>query len=172
MSFGTLATLEGHQLRALVEGLARLPVRVLFALRTCQQTRLPALPPSFRIEPFVPQQAVLAHPAVHLFASHCGMNSVSEGLYYGRPILALPIFGDQHYNAARVCDLGAGVRLDKTCLTADDVRNKAEALLREPRFAERARAMSQVLKRTRGREDSALALETLLEAGIGHLRRD
>ena len=104
--FGTLATLERQQLLALVEGLSDARWRVLWSLRPAQQSLLPILPKTFNLQPHVPQQAVLAHPSVRAFVSHCGMNSVSESLYYGKPILAIPFFGDQNYNAARVADIG------------------------------------------------------------------
>ncbi|KAF8685283.1 hypothetical protein HU200_044049 [Digitaria exilis] len=48
---------------------------------------------------WVPQVAVLAHGAVGAFLTHCGRNSLIEGLMYGHPLVMLPIFGDQGPNA-------------------------------------------------------------------------
>ena len=39
------------------------------------------------------------HPSVIGFISHCGLNSASEAVYHGVPILGLPITFDQ----PRVC---------------------------------------------------------------------
>jgi len=169
ISIGTLATLEAWQARALVEGVSRAGVRILLALRKNQHSLLPSLPDAVRLEEFAPQQGVLAHPAVRAFVSHCGMNSVSESLYRGKPLLCLPIFGDQHYNAARVVDLGAGIRLHKTQFDSTQVHHKTEELLNDARFSKSAERMSIILQHTRGRDRAADLVETVLKVGSSHL---
>jgi UDP:flavonoid glycosyltransferase YjiC (YdhE family) len=169
MSFGTLATLEAWQVQALVRGLNDPRWRVLWSLRPSQQEWVSAAPPTFHIQASVPQQAVLAHPAVRAFVSHCGMNSVSESLYWGKPILALPIFGDQHYNAARVADVGAGLRLRKQRFDSNEVRRKMESLLDGPGYTAAARKMSNVLRQTGGLDEAARIVEHTLASGFNHL---
>ncbi|TVU00247.1 hypothetical protein EJB05_54356, partial [Eragrostis curvula] len=48
---------------------------------------------------WVDQDEVLRHPAVALFVSHCGWNSVTEATRSGVPVLAWPRFADQRVNA-------------------------------------------------------------------------
>lgn len=168
MSFGTLATIEARHAKALVEGLSQAGVKVLFALRKDQHQILPPLPPNVRLETFVPQQAVLAHPAVKAVVSHCGMNSVSESLYRGKPILALPIFGDQNYNAARLCDFGVALKLSKLGFDAEEVKRKMVMILDDPSFTKRARDYSYVLQKTRGRETAADLTEIVMHVGVDH----
>jgi MGT family glycosyltransferase len=168
IAFGTLATLEAWQAKALVEGLSDNRFRVLWSLPKSQQHLLPALPSSFRIEDFVPQQAVLSHPAVRAFVSHCGMNSINEALYWGKPILGLPFFGDQHYNAARIVDLGVALKLDKQSFDSSEVRQKINHLLNNPSYTDAARQMAVVLKSTGGLDKAADIVETTLAEGISH----
>ncbi|MGJ3587567.1 nucleotide disphospho-sugar-binding domain-containing protein, partial [Lactococcus lactis] len=53
-----------------------------------------------------------------LFVTHAGCNGVREALTAGVPMVALPLFGDQHRNAARIQDLGVGVHVEVKGLTA------------------------------------------------------
>ncbi|TVU46022.1 hypothetical protein EJB05_05537, partial [Eragrostis curvula] len=48
---------------------------------------------------WVPQLSILAHRAVGAFLTHCGRNSLAEGLLFGHPLVMLPIMGDQGPNA-------------------------------------------------------------------------
>jgi len=59
-------------------------------------------------------RAVLAHPNVRAFVSHCGINSVHESLAAGTPIVGIPMLADQRDMAARVADAGVGVWMDKS----------------------------------------------------------
>lgn len=50
------------------------------------------------IQSWLPQQSVLAHPNVKLFVTHGGLLSTMESIYFGKPVVGIPIFGDQHLN--------------------------------------------------------------------------
>ncbi len=56
---------------------------------------------------WAPQNDVLAHPAVKLFVTQSGINSLYEAAYNAVPMVSVPIIGDQINNAAKVsitCD--------------------------------------------------------------------
>ena len=96
-----------------------------------------ARPGNVDVRPWFPQPAVLRHAAA--FVSHAGMGSTMEALYYGVPLVCVPQMVEQEVNAARVAELGLGVRLDPEGLTADDLRAAVDAVTGRRRHAGRAR---------------------------------
>ena len=62
---------------------------------------------------WVNQKQVLSHSAVKIFFTHGGISSIQESLYYGKPLLVYPFFGDQFYNAKVVEDAGIGLELSR-----------------------------------------------------------
>ncbi|XP_034700932.1 anthocyanidin 3-O-glucosyltransferase 2-like [Vitis riparia] len=51
---------------------------------------------------WAPQMAILAHPAIGGFVSHCGWNSILESLWYGVPTAARSMYADQQLNAFQI----------------------------------------------------------------------
>lgn len=96
----------------------------------------------------VPQVALL--PRVDLVISHGGNNTVNESLMAGKPLLVLPVGGEQADNASRVVYLGAGLRADVRRSSPAELRALADRLLCEPGFRARAQAIAAMVARTEG----------------------
>ena len=94
----------------------------------------------------VDQIAVLEQADV--FLSHCGMNSVSESLYFGVPLVMLPQTSEQKGVAERVKQLGAGLMLDKT--DAPAILNAIDAVLNDPGYEQNAAAIGEGFRRCPG----------------------
>lgn len=61
---------------------------------------------------WISQQAVLAHPAIGGFVSHCGWNSILESIWYDVPLAAWPMYLEQQINAFQlVKELGLAVEI-------------------------------------------------------------
>ncbi len=108
--------------------------RVLWSMREEQRSYLGpilhSVPVSFKIKTQPLQQvALLAHPAVRVVVSPCGLSTAQEALYYGKPLLCIPVLGDQIDVAARVVDSGCGLSLDKTHLEVSDITRALNALM-------------------------------------------
>lgn len=53
-------------------------------------------PDNVKISKFLPQTSILAHPHLKAFITHSGLLSYQESLWYGKPMIGVPIFCDQH----------------------------------------------------------------------------
>lgn len=66
-----------------------------------ESENLPGKPDNVIIRKWFPQTSILAHKNVKLFITHGGIFSSIETIYFGKPILALPVLIDQQMNARR-----------------------------------------------------------------------
>jgi MGT family glycosyltransferase len=116
------------------------PVNLLIALGFDQDpVRLGPLPPHVRVQPILPQAALL--PRCALLVSHGGFNSVKEALAEGVPLVIVPIAGDQPYCARRCQALGVGRVIWPAERTAGVIRAAARTVLGDPSYREHARRM-------------------------------
>jgi UDP:flavonoid glycosyltransferase YjiC (YdhE family) len=102
---------------------------------------------------FLPQTSIL--PKIDLVITHGGNNTVTESLYFGKPMIVLPIFWDQHDNAQRIDETGFGVRLDTYGHGAEELTRAIERLLSDRELAGRLGALSARLCGQRGAEAGA-----------------
>jgi UDP:flavonoid glycosyltransferase YjiC (YdhE family) len=142
LCFGNFGSFSPSQVKEIALGIEQSGFKFLWSMRfprsPSNQFMNPedVLPEGFleRIEGrgimcgWAPQVEVLAHKAIGGFVSHCGWNSILESLWYGVPIVTLPIYAEQQLNAFRmVKELGLSVelkldyRVGGDLVTADEI---------------------------------------------------
>ena len=110
-----------------------------------------ALPKNISVFSHVDQTAVLQQTDV--FVSHCGMNSVSESLYFGVPLIMLPQTSEQGGVSERVVQLGAGIKLDKT--DAPSILEAVNKIFMDRTYQQNAISISESFKRCSGAKGAA-----------------
>ena len=137
ISIGTILKGGENFFRACLEAFEKEKVTVVLSVGNFDISRLKCIPENFVIRNRVPQITVLKQAG--LFITHGGMNSVSEAMVHGVPMLVIPFVSDQPVNARQVEKLGIGKILDNKSITANGLRDAALAVMEDPQIQENLR---------------------------------
>ncbi|CAI9286881.1 unnamed protein product [Lactuca saligna] len=147
ISFGSLLFSSDKQIESIVTGLkiTKRPFLWVVKLPENQETQefeiLEEIKEQGLIVRWSPQTAVLSHPSVGCFLSHCGWNSLIESVTAGVPVIACPQWTDQPTNAKLVTDVwGIGVKLNKNLesgnFNGEEMAKCVEEIMTGPRSEE------------------------------------
>ena len=110
-----------------------------------------SLPANISVFSHVDQIAVLQQ--ADAFVSHCGMNSVSESLYFGVPLIMLPQTSEQTGVAERVYQLGAGIKLNKS--DASSILDTINKIFADDTYRQKAITLANGFKSCSGAKGAA-----------------
>ena len=133
LSLGSLGSADVELMRKLVASLTGRPYRVIVSKGP--QADEFGLADNMVGAEFLPQTSIL--PQVDLAITHGGNNTVTECLYFGKPMVVLPIFWDQHDNAQRLDEAEYGIRLDTYGHFAEELVAAIDRLLNDATLARR-----------------------------------
>ncbi|MEM8777848.1 MAG: glycosyltransferase [Cyanobacteria bacterium P01_G01_bin.49] len=136
VNLGTVAMATPDQIQRMYDAFAHASFRVWWILRPQMQQVLPTpLAANIRSDAWGPPLlAVLRHPHVRVFVSHCGINSTQESLAAGVPIVGIPMLADQFDMAMRIKDAGVGLVLNKLTFSSSDLRAAIKQVLANSTF--------------------------------------
>ncbi len=148
--------------RDVLAALADLPIRILMTVGDERDPQeLQPLPPSARVERWVPQAAAL-HAAAAM-VGHGGAGSTLSALAAGIPMALVPLFADQPLNARRITELGAGIALDAGPALASSLQPAVRELLSDSRYRARAREVADEIAALPPVDDAVGVLSALAE---------
>nr|UXB92760.1 glycosyltransferase [Helleborus thibetanus] len=121
VSFGSVSRFGTPQLLEIAKGLEASEIPFIWVVRTQHNKENERfLPEGFEekmegkgliIKDWAPQVLILDHPSVGGFMTHCGWNSILEGISAGMPMITWPIFAEQFHNEKFVTQvLKIGIR--------------------------------------------------------------
>jgi len=169
---GTMHSKPPVLLRAALEGLASLPVRVIATTgkhRDPDSLGLGRIPANARVERWVPHSQLL--PRADVVVTTGGTGTVLATLAAGVPIVVAPMAWDQPENGWRIVESGAGLRVAPRRCTPDAIRAAVNRVLHEPSFRQNARRMGQAFANYGGAAQAAELLEALAERAPALERR-
>jgi UDP-N-acetylglucosamine:LPS N-acetylglucosamine transferase len=147
VSFGSAVEIDGRFSRAVYDGLRSLDIRVIWSLPANQRSLVTKLPmdEKIRFESFVPQPEILDLAQVRCFVTQAGPHSVQEALFGATPMLCIPFFADQAYNASVVEHLGAGKKLRRRDVSAQAISSGVRDVLNSEECQGKAKTISEEL---------------------------
>lgn len=105
----------------------------------------------------VPQVDLL--PKVDLVIGHGGNNSTNETLAAGKPLIAMPVGGEQGDNARRIEYLKAGLRVNIASFDEDEITQKVKYIRSNPKFQERVSCLKEAIDQTDGPKTASACIE-------------
>ena len=147
-------------MQRLIEILAKSPHNVIVSKGVFGDTY--QLPDNMWGQNYVPQTKVL--PLVDLVITHGGNNTVTETFSFGKPMIVMPLFGDQFDNAQRVHEKGFGLRMDAFTCSEEELLQGIEKLLNDKELKKRLSIASKRIANS----DSIVKASQLIENLVKH----
>ncbi|XP_014213310.1 UDP-glucuronosyltransferase 1-6-like [Copidosoma floridanum] len=150
LSFGSMVLVESlpkEQLEEIYAAFAKIaPMRVL--MKVVDESVLPAgLPDNVVTMPWIPQIPLLAHKNVKVFITHCGLGGILEALYYGVPMIGVPLFADQFRNCRAFAEKETLIQINFKELSDKVLNSALERITRDhSSYKEKAVHYSKIFK--------------------------
>ena len=157
LSLGSLGSADVELMNRLIGVLGKTEHRVVVSMGP--QHELIELADNMLGREFLPQTSIL--PQVDLVITHGGNNTVTECFHFGKPMVVLPLFWDQHDNAQRVHELGYGIRFPTYAFDEVEFLDGMDRLLGDRRLERRMRETSARLRSSPGADRAADLIERL-----------
>ncbi|KAI6698801.1 hypothetical protein NL676_018920 [Syzygium grande] len=107
-----------------------------------------------RVIGWAPQVAILGHPAIGGFVSHCRWNSILESIWFGVPVVAWPQYAEQQLNAFELVvelSVTSEIKMDyrrdfakgSNAMTADEIEEGIRKLMEAEEAEERRKKVKE-----------------------------
>ena len=170
VSFGSwLSSFPNNTLSKLLNGLSHLEENVIFKFTDDVQRHISK---NILTKAWLPQNDILGHPKTKLFITHAGLNSVTESVFHGVPMIALPLFGDQFHNAATIEAKRFGIWMSIASFTPQELTENILKVTTQKEYQISISKASGIFKDKipRSKEEVVFWLEHVVKHGGAHLK--
>ncbi|XP_012278070.1 UDP-glucuronosyltransferase 1-10 [Orussus abietinus] len=145
--FSLGSNLQGHQLppltlKALFDAFSALKYRILWKYNNDASFNIT----NIKFVKWAPQQAILAHPNVKAYIMQGGLQSLQEAVHYMVPVIAIPFFGDQNFNARKILDTQIGLNLNVDSMTKETIMHAVSEVIDNPKYSKNIKQLGDILK--------------------------
>ncbi|KAH8263950.1 hypothetical protein KR038_010324, partial [Drosophila bunnanda] len=137
------ADLPPEKLKVFLNVFGSLKQRVLWKF---EDETLPNLPANVKVQSWMPQADILAHPNVKVFIAHGGLFGTQEAVHNGIPILGMPVYCDQHLNINQAKMAGYALDLDYRKVTEEELKGSLLELIENPKYRNNMKQASKVFR--------------------------
>ncbi|KAM3936657.1 UDP-glucuronosyltransferase 3A1-like [Leptodactylus fuscus] len=152
---------------------ANIQQKVIWRYKTSQWPDDVKLAPNVRLMDWVNQNDLLGHPKIRLLVSHGGLNSLTEAVYHGVPVLGIPLFGDQFDNLIRIKAKSMGEYIPPTEIKSENFADAIRNIVENKSYKTSAMKQRAILRSRPFPSDKQLVgwVEHIIQSGGGgHLR--
>lgn len=142
MTLGTLVTALPNEIAdEIASAFARMPQKVIWRHVGARPSTLGN---NTMLVDWMPQKDLLGHPQTRAFVGHGGTNGVQEAIYYGCPVLGIPLFFDQFDNLLRLQERGAGKILYLADVDGHTFEEALKDVIYNPSYRDNMQRMSRL----------------------------
>ncbi|XP_011495683.1 PREDICTED: UDP-glucuronosyltransferase 2B17-like [Ceratosolen solmsi marchali] len=148
-SFGSMMRIETfpkHVLEMFYTTFEKIaPVRVLIKVAKPEELP-PGLPSNVLTQPWLSQIKVLQHKNIKAFITHGGLLGTQESIYYGVPMIGIPLFADQYFNIQSYAIKNIAVKIDIESITEECLTKAVMEVLHNPIYKQTVDKIGRIFK--------------------------
>ncbi|KAJ6223919.1 hypothetical protein RDWZM_002464 [Blomia tropicalis] len=161
-SMGSMGTIDIELVQRVCRVLAKTPYKCIVSKGPLADEY--HLPDNCWGEAFLSQTQIL--PLVDLVITHGGNNTTTESFSFGKPMIVLPLFGDQYDNAQRITEKGFGVRFEPYSFDDDELLAAINRLINDDQLKQRMEKIAKRIADSNSKEKVCIRIEQLVDQNI------
>ncbi|KAF7491826.1 putative UDP-glucosyltransferase YojK [Sarcoptes scabiei] len=158
LSMGSMCAIDVELMKKLCRVLSQTPYKVIVSKGPAYDQY--ELPDNMWGKAFLPQTKIL--PMVDMVMTHGGNNTVTEAFMLGKPMLVMPMFGDQYDNAQRIAEKGYGLRINAHNCGETEMIECIEKLMNDKEIRDRCRKAAERIQSSNSKEKACIKIEQLV----------
>jgi UDP:flavonoid glycosyltransferase YjiC (YdhE family) len=118
------------------------------------------LPDNMWGQKMIPQTKIL--PLIDLAITHGGNNTLTEAFIFGKPMIVMPLFGDQFDNAQRIVEKNHGIHLNAYYCSEEELLESIGRLLNDKELGQKLKKISERIQSSESTVKASQLIENLV----------